>query len=69
MKLWTQPQLAQLHRDELLELFRAIESNLLILPEASAERRVALDNLAAIRMVLNRPSRMPERGGWKPPAP
>ena len=69
MKLWTQAELARLHRSDLLELFRVIASQLPALSQGSTEHREALETLANIRAMLRRPMPVHGRGGWRPPAP
>ena len=69
MKYWTIDELLQLTHSELLELQGSISAQITTMPEASSERREALEVLANIRSVLSRPVLAPQLHGWPPPAP
>jgi hypothetical protein len=69
MKYWTIAELSQLTRSALLELQGSISVQITTMPEASLERREALESLANIRAALARPVFGPRSTGWNPPAP
>jgi hypothetical protein len=69
MKYWTIAELSQLTRSALLDLEKLISTQITTMPEASNERREALEVLANIRVALTRPMFAQRRAAWKPPAP
>lgn len=66
MKYWTISELSQLTRGALLDLENSISDQVTTMSETSSERREALEVLANIRTVLNRPVFAPRHTGWKP---
>ena len=69
MKYWTIAELSQLTRSALLDLEKLISAQITTMPEASNERREALEILANIRIALNRPMFVPRQAPWRPPSP
>ncbi len=69
MRIFAISELLQLTCDELFALHRKVSTHLLVSPDNAIEHCEALENLANIRRVLDRPVCWPRRPGPAHPAP